>query len=115
MEESDVWIRWNSAFSTHSRSPGVPEQVRSTAAAPIRTLPGPGKWPRDRHTTRRHHRGSSRSRDERGNRSALERERLERPSGPVGALTGAEDPSLAEESSSGGASTALSRNEQAVE
>ena len=64
---------------------------------------------------RRHHRGSSRSRDERGNRSALERERLERPSGPVGALTGAEDPSLAEESSSGEASTALSRNEQAVE
>ena len=24
MEESDVWIRWSSAFSTHGRGPGVP-------------------------------------------------------------------------------------------
>jgi redox-sensitive bicupin YhaK (pirin superfamily) len=87
MEETDVWIRWNSAFSTHSRGPGVPGQVRSTLAAPIRTLPGPGERPRDRHTARRHYRGSSQCRDERGDSSALKQKRLERPRGSMGALT----------------------------
>src|ERR1700726_3654764 len=87
MEETDVWIRWSSAFSTYGRDPGVPGQVRSALAAPIGTLPGRGTRPRDPHATRRRYRGSHRPRDERGDSSALEQKRLERPGGSMGALT----------------------------
>src|ERR1700722_17189503 len=101
MEESDVWIRWSSAFSTYGRGPGVPGQVRETLAAPIGTLPGRGKRPRDRHAPWRRYRGSSRSRDERGDSSALKRKRLERPRGSMGALTRAGGLLLVEGLSSG--------------
>src|ERR1700730_5107916 len=87
MEETDVWIRWSSAFSTYGRDPGVAGQGRSALAAPIGTLPGRGKRPRDRHTRRRRYRGHHRSRDERGDSPAPEQKRLERPRGSMGALT----------------------------
>src|SRR6266566_4486492 len=70
----------------YRRGPAV--EVRSTLAAPIGTFPGRGKGPRDRHPARPHDRGSQRSREERGDSSALEQERLERPRGSMGALTG---------------------------
>src|SRR6476619_7146452 len=101
MEETDVWIRWSSAFSTYGRGPGVPGQVRSALAAPIGTLSGRGKRPRDPDTTRRHYRGSHRPRDERGDSSALEQKRLERQRGSMGPLTGAGDLLLVEGLSSG--------------
>src|ERR1700748_1926233 len=78
---------------------GSQEHTGRPPAAAIGALPGRGERPRDRHTRRCRDRDSRRYCDERGDRPAPEQKLLERPVGPMGALTSRRLLDVAEESS----------------